>query len=549
MVGRYPVLPVTATQPRRRYVPSVERWGGLLLLAAILIDSPACRSGVALLGDANPPETVVSSDESSDESIADAVADGVEDTPPIPDGPDSVGPSCPVWATTTPRPTPGDGTEAMPFFGLREALNGRGDCDRVRLLGGPDAYSARVDLTLEEGEALVIEADPGADAPPRLASVDGEAGLAVRGRGSLVLEGLAFAGGQASRGGCLDAEVSRIELRRTTWNGCESSGDGGAVFVLADYVELTDSAFEDCMAVGEGGGAALAGRTDSATVVVRGSAFRRNEAAHGAGLALQVISVDVRIEGSRFVANRASESGAAVFGNLGGVMTGNLFVDNIGGPSGGAVVGNGGWPAAEVVNNVFLRNRAASVTTGGTSCCDPAGALQLRPAYGTIRNNLFIDNVSEPDAEYGQSGPGALMTGDGEVRVLNNTFVGNSSSRSAHLGVSRVVLTGNIFWGGEGDAGTTSSAGLPGDAVVEYCDSFEVPEPPFIGFEVGVGNVAMDPLFVDRVACDFRLRADSPVRDASDPSASFRDVDGTRGDMGAFGGPAGDWVPLTEEGP
>ncbi|HID10800.1 MAG TPA: T9SS type A sorting domain-containing protein [Candidatus Latescibacteria bacterium] len=51
------------------------------------------------------------------------------------------------------------------------------------------------------------------------------------------------------------------------------------------------------------------------------------------------------------------------------------------------------------------------------------------------------------------------------------------------------------------------------------------------------GNISADPLFVNPNRGDFRLRPDSPCRDAGDPDPRYDDIDGTRNDMGAYGGP------------
>ncbi len=51
------------------------------------------------------------------------------------------------------------------------------------------------------------------------------------------------------------------------------------------------------------------------------------------------------------------------------------------------------------------------------------------------------------------------------------------------------------------------------------------------------GNIAVDPVFVDASARDFHLVAGSPLIDAGSTGAEYPDVDGSRNDIGVFGGP------------
>ncbi|RME49773.1 MAG: hypothetical protein D6795_11205, partial [Deltaproteobacteria bacterium] len=58
------------------------------------------------------------------------------------------------------------------------------------------------------------------------------------------------------------------------------------------------------------------------------------------------------------------------------------------------------------------------------------------------------------------------------------------------------------------------------------------------------GNISVDPRFVDTtgddpLAWDLHLSSDSPLIDAGDPA--LLDPDGSRSDIGAYGGPGGDW--------
>jgi len=51
------------------------------------------------------------------------------------------------------------------------------------------------------------------------------------------------------------------------------------------------------------------------------------------------------------------------------------------------------------------------------------------------------------------------------------------------------------------------------------------------------GNLEIDPL----LNSDYHLEPDSPCIDAGNPDPTFNDPDGSQNDMGAYGGPNGEW--------
>ena len=59
----------------------------------------------------------------------------------------------------------------------------------------------------------------------------------------------------------------------------------------------------------------------------------------------------------------------------------------------------------------------------------------------------------------------------------------------------------------------------------------------------GEGNISEDPLFVDAENDDFHLLPQSPCIDAGNPDPDFNDPDGSRNDMGIYGGPLYDDSP------
>ena len=80
----------------------------------------------------------------------------------------------------------------------------------------------------------------------------------------------------------------------------------------------------------------------------------------------------------------------------------------------------------------------------------------------------------------------------------------------------------------------------------DYCNvSGNVGGPEITGFDIAdhEGNVAVDPGYTDVTGIladtwDLTLSSDSPLINAGDPAVL--DADGTRSDIGAYGGPDGD---------
>jgi parallel beta-helix repeat protein/predicted outer membrane repeat protein len=311
-----------------------------------------------------------------------------------------------------------------------------------------------------------------------------------------------------------------------TFDGNTSADDGGAV-AGSGTVDVTDSSFSGNVSQsGDGGAVGVSG-----DLTVTGSTFTGNEARLGNGGALWV-GGSASIEESRFTGNEADESGGAVWAQGGAslrVWEGSFF-RNVAGAYAGAI-GASIVPTVSVARAYVHGNRAKY--GGGV-------ALYGVSTTGALGNNRITDNVASQD------GGGVWLHGTAEIEVLNNTFAGNDGARDGgHLYTSTVLsVTNNLFVeavDGGGAYGTSATTdryynlawGNAGGDWVGWSDPTGTS-----------GNLSADPRFVaytpdgDETDDVLYLQAGSPAIDAGSPS--ILDIDGSRSDIGAYGGPDAD---------
>ncbi|MDP2316482.1 MAG: hypothetical protein Q8P41_26535 [Pseudomonadota bacterium] len=159
-----------------------------------------------------------------------------------------------------------------------------------------------------------------------------------------------------------------------------------------------------------------------------------------------------------------------------------------------------------------------------------------------------------------ESGGVGLYGGDTDdtrnerVWLWNSTFIGGDTAVSALY--THVKAENNVFWGGEigldlqhvhlesyvwNSAASGATCGFRTDAATTYDLGWNAD----LGADCGAvahDSVTAAPGFVD-APDDFTLEATSPLIDAGEPDDDSEDVDGTRNDIGIYGGPEGQGQP------
>ena len=177
----------------------------------------------------------------------------------------------------------------------------------------------------------------------------------------------------------------------------------------------------------------------------------------------------------------------------------------------------------------------------------PAGLISndfCAGAYQIIRNNIIYN----APVLFGSPRDSAIITNNIAVRTFganptechtnvlceNNTFCGG-----AHLGLEpEVIKVNNIYM--------NTANRFARDSLYTSYNCIWNPEVGDPDSVIGLfGNFAADPMFVEDydfrgdTIFDVHLQYGSPCIDAGHPDPRYNDIDGSRNDIGAYGGPGG----------
>lgn len=229
------------------------------------------------------------------------------------------------------------------------------------------------------------------------------------------------------------------------------------------------------------------GNADGSTL----SGFRM----YGYGTLINVSVDDMVIEKNHIIGSPYSNNIYCVYFNT--TVTGDTLRDNIIGYTTATnyhyLVGFANTTDVTVNNNIFFNSTQSGITpTTGTN--------------NKIMNNLFLSCYNS-------------ITTDGPVSILNNIFMNGIHTQIVNSGGSPTI-SNNCFFNNTTDGDT----GI--DPVLE--------NPDFVDFG---NNDVFGYLSIDEGGFDFHLQTVSPCIDAGNALFDYFDLDGTRNDVGAYGGP------------
>lgn len=179
-----------------------------------------------------------------------------------------------------------------------------------------------------------------------------------------------------------------------------------------------------------------------------------------------------------------------------------------------------------IYGNVMVNDVTGAKICGFTITDDDTAGIHCYHSSLTIANNIIINQPHDGifvssnsslaiinNVITDNSHNGIFLSNSSEAKIRNNIIVDNGDCGVAMVESSSCFLDYNNIW--------HNLRGNYGDNVVP-----------------GMHDLPAEPLFIDVAGRNFRLQPDSPCINAGDPDPQYNDADGSRNDIGTFGGPA-----------
>ncbi|MGA1865175.1 MAG: right-handed parallel beta-helix repeat-containing protein [bacterium] len=321
-------------------------------------------------------------------------------------------------------------------------------------------------------------------------------------------------------------------------------GLGAGIYFNDSNAQVSDNIIQDNVAESEGGGIYIW----SGDVSIFNNDICGNKAVRGGGL---VDCMSSAIHNNHIHSNQADHGGGAIYieNSAATNVLGNLIENNSADSGGGIFADQDSAPLIE--SNRMIDNEAGNMSGAGGA----GGAINLNSVSSA---QIFKNLIQKNSAEWGG---GILVWGGSNIKIRNNvinnnTVINNGGAIYFDGGASSLLLNNTFFKNASGGSGSCLSVWdanttvdvmnsiiepvtqqspiildtIPPSFSVTYTDTYGWDEP-------GAGNINQDPLLINPDSGNFRLRTESPCIDAGNPDTQYNDIDDSRNDMGAFGGP------------
>ena len=391
---------------------------------------------------------------------------------------------------------------------------------------------------------------------------------------TLVARGFTFSGGPVGTSG-ISLVLSKADVSDLAFVGNRCRWCGAAGF----YVSHSDFRVESCDFERNSGGGLAAWESDG--TILR-STFRHNNAENGAGLSFwgngtvsevlvednharlkgggALLAGNINMSNSRFVRNTANRKGGGIYGcPVYGRFENVLVTDNL------SVVRGGGLclldSEVELSNAVFLRNRSflrggaievfrsdiqiAGILMAGNWASEAGGGVYVDGSTCEMHNVAISGNIANRVG-------GGLYVVDSDFTLWNGTVVNSHAVRGggAFLETSHVRINSTILaYNGAHNVWANNLFSL----YFAYSDLYT----PGYRRSHNLGkldstSMEVEPEFLaygkNGAPVDIHLSLDSPLVDKGQVDQYVHDGDGSRIDMGYFGGPGGGELDLDLDG-
>lgn len=194
-----------------------------------------------------------------------------------------------------------------------------------------------------------------------------------------------------------------------------------------------------------------------------------------------------------------------------------------------------------VITNNILQGNASPIVWFQNTSVNSASVTTL------FANNLLKGSSAGSSGYYS-----VILCSGASPTIANNIIVDNTELRGIEIANASTTaspqITSNIITGNGYGIFMQNQQSTP---VITYNDVFNNPYADYYQFaKDDIGGISADPLFTNSRKEDYTLQAESPCIDTGRPGAASNDPNGTRNDMGIYGGPfARFWGPAVYSGP